>query len=42
MLIKNEWKEFFMNFDNVVELHTNNKGVGGKLPNFGFIIFLLL
>lgn len=26
-------------FGNVVELRINTKGVGGKLPNFGFVVF---
>ncbi|KAJ8000721.1 hypothetical protein DPEC_G00183290 [Dallia pectoralis] len=34
-----ELKEFFMTFGNVVELRINTKGVGGKLPNFGFVVF---
>uniref|UniRef100_A0A3B3SXL6 G3BP stress granule assembly factor 2a n=1 Tax=Paramormyrops kingsleyae TaxID=1676925 RepID=A0A3B3SXL6_9TELE len=36
---ENELKEFFMNYGNVVELRINTKGVGGKLPNFGFVVF---
>uniref|UniRef100_A0A8C9SAM3 Ras GTPase-activating protein-binding protein 2 n=1 Tax=Scleropages formosus TaxID=113540 RepID=A0A8C9SAM3_SCLFO len=36
---ENELKEFFMTFGNVVELRINTKGVGGKLPNFGFVVF---
>nr|XP_016849983.1 PREDICTED: ras GTPase-activating protein-binding protein 2 isoform X2 [Anolis carolinensis] len=36
---ENELKEFFMSFGNVVELRINTKGVGGKLPNFGFVVF---
>lgn len=28
-----------MSFGNVVELRINTKGVGGKLPNFGFVVF---
>ncbi|XP_077160854.1 ras GTPase-activating protein-binding protein 2 isoform X2 [Paroedura picta] len=36
---ENELKEFFMGFGNVVELRINTKGVGGKLPNFGFVVF---
>uniref|UniRef100_A0A2K5RCN7 RRM domain-containing protein n=1 Tax=Cebus imitator TaxID=2715852 RepID=A0A2K5RCN7_CEBIM len=35
---ENELEEFFMSFGNV-ELHINTKGVGGKLPNFGFVVF---
>uniref|UniRef100_A0A3Q3Q086 GTPase activating protein (SH3 domain) binding protein 2 n=1 Tax=Monopterus albus TaxID=43700 RepID=A0A3Q3Q086_MONAL len=35
---ENELKEFFM-YGNVVELRINTKGVGGKLPNFGFVVF---
>ncbi|XP_023189666.1 ras GTPase-activating protein-binding protein 2 isoform X1 [Xiphophorus maculatus] len=34
-----ELKEFFMTYGNVVELRINTKGVGGKLPNFGFVVF---
>uniref|UniRef100_A0AAZ3R2D2 GTPase activating protein (SH3 domain) binding protein 2 n=1 Tax=Oncorhynchus tshawytscha TaxID=74940 RepID=A0AAZ3R2D2_ONCTS len=34
-----ELKDFFMTFGNVVELRINTKGVGGKLPNFGFVVF---
>ena len=26
-------------YGNVVELRINTKGVGGKLPNFGFVVF---
>lgn len=29
----------FTGFGNVVELRINTKGVGGKLPNFGFVVF---
>lgn len=29
----------FTAFGNVVELRINTKGVGGKLPNFGFVVF---
>ncbi|KAM9663391.1 ras GTPase-activating protein-binding protein 2 isoform X2 [Harpia harpyja] len=36
---ESELKEFFMSFGNVVELRINTKGVGGKLPNFGFVVF---
>ncbi|MBN3315648.1 G3BP2 protein, partial [Atractosteus spatula] len=36
---ENELKDFFMTFGNVVELRINTKGVGGKLPNFGFVVF---
>uniref|UniRef100_A0A8C9TFJ0 G3BP stress granule assembly factor 2 n=1 Tax=Scleropages formosus TaxID=113540 RepID=A0A8C9TFJ0_SCLFO len=36
---ENELKDFFMSFGNVVELRINTKGVGGKLPNFGFVVF---
>ncbi|XP_013887340.1 ras GTPase-activating protein-binding protein 2 isoform X3 [Austrofundulus limnaeus] len=36
---ENELKEFFMTYGNVVELRINTKGVGGKLPNFGFVVF---
>ncbi|XP_051784129.1 ras GTPase-activating protein-binding protein 2 isoform X1 [Erpetoichthys calabaricus] len=36
---ENELKDFFMRFGNVVELRINTKGVGGKLPNFGFVVF---
>ncbi|KAM9792842.1 ras GTPase-activating protein-binding protein 2 isoform 3-T3 [Neosynchiropus ocellatus] len=34
-----ELKEFFMTYGTVVELRINTKGVGGKLPNFGFVVF---
>ncbi|KAK2824817.1 hypothetical protein Q7C36_018744 [Tachysurus vachellii] len=34
-----ELKEFFMKFGTVVEMRINTKGVGGKLPNFGFVVF---
>ncbi|KAJ8410960.1 hypothetical protein AAFF_G00179950 [Aldrovandia affinis] len=34
-----ELKDFFMTFGNVVELRINTKAVGGKLPNFGFVVF---
>uniref|UniRef100_W5KAG2 Ras GTPase-activating protein-binding protein 2 n=1 Tax=Astyanax mexicanus TaxID=7994 RepID=W5KAG2_ASTMX len=34
-----ELKDFFMTFGNVVEMRINTKGVGGKLPNFGFVVF---
>ncbi|XP_069825202.1 ras GTPase-activating protein-binding protein 1 isoform X1 [Dendropsophus ebraccatus] len=33
---KNELKEFFQTYGNVVELRINS---GGKLPNFGFVVF---
>ncbi|XP_006864481.1 PREDICTED: ras GTPase-activating protein-binding protein 1-like [Chrysochloris asiatica] len=33
---KSELKDFFQNYRNVVELHINS---GGKLPNFGFVVF---
>uniref|UniRef100_A0A3P9CUJ1 G3BP stress granule assembly factor 2b n=1 Tax=Maylandia zebra TaxID=106582 RepID=A0A3P9CUJ1_9CICH len=36
---ENELKEFFMTYGTVVELRINTKGVGGKLPNFGFVVF---
>uniref|UniRef100_A0A7N8XU51 G3BP stress granule assembly factor 2a n=1 Tax=Mastacembelus armatus TaxID=205130 RepID=A0A7N8XU51_9TELE len=36
---ENELKDFFMTYGNVVELRINTKGVGGKLPNFGFVVF---
>ncbi|MBN3309461.1 ras GTPase-activating protein-binding protein 2 isoform X2 [Amia ocellicauda] len=36
---ESELKDFFMTFGNVVELRINTKGVGGKLPNFGFVVF---
>uniref|UniRef100_A0A2K5BUU6 Ras GTPase-activating protein-binding protein 2 n=1 Tax=Aotus nancymaae TaxID=37293 RepID=A0A2K5BUU6_AOTNA len=36
---ENELKEFFMSFGNIVELRINTKGVGGKLRNFGFVVF---
>uniref|UniRef100_A0A673FZC3 Ras GTPase-activating protein-binding protein 2-like n=1 Tax=Sinocyclocheilus rhinocerous TaxID=307959 RepID=A0A673FZC3_9TELE len=34
-----ELKEFFMTFGNMVEMRINTKGVGGRLPNFGFVVF---
>ncbi|KAG7264671.1 hypothetical protein CRUP_038845 [Coryphaenoides rupestris] len=34
---ESELKDFFMSYGNVVELRINTKGVGGKLPNFGFV-----
>ncbi|KAI1887629.1 hypothetical protein AGOR_G00192280 [Albula goreensis] len=34
-----ELKDFFMTFGNVVELRINTKAAGGKLPNFGFVVF---
>lgn len=34
-----ELKDFFMTFGNVMEMRINTKGVGGKLPNFGFVVF---
>ncbi|XP_012687273.2 ras GTPase-activating protein-binding protein 2 [Clupea harengus] len=34
-----ELKDFFMTFGSVIELRINTKGVGGKLPNFGFVVF---
>ena len=33
---KSELKDFFQNYGNVVELRINS---GGKLPNFGFVVF---
>ncbi|XP_067903034.1 ras GTPase-activating protein-binding protein 2-like isoform X1 [Heterodontus francisci] len=36
---ENELKDFFMGFGNVVELRINTKSSGGKLPNFGFVVF---
>ncbi|KAL0175670.1 hypothetical protein M9458_028000, partial [Cirrhinus mrigala] len=33
---KNELKEFFEQFGTVLELRINS---GGKLPNFGFVVF---
>lgn len=36
---ESELKDFFMSFGTVVELRINTKGVGGKLPNFGFVVF---
>nr|XP_023959706.2 ras GTPase-activating protein-binding protein 1 [Chrysemys picta bellii] len=33
---KTELKDFFQNYGNVVELRINS---GGKLPNFGFVVF---
>ncbi|XP_061102291.1 ras GTPase-activating protein-binding protein 2-like [Conger conger] len=34
-----ELKDFFMTFGNVVELRINTKALGGRLPNFGFVVF---
>nr|XP_061779333.1 ras GTPase-activating protein-binding protein 2-like [Nerophis lumbriciformis] len=34
-----ELRDFFMTYGNVVELRINTKAVGGKLPNFGFVVF---
>ncbi|XP_016114338.1 ras GTPase-activating protein-binding protein 2-like [Sinocyclocheilus grahami] len=28
-----------MTFGNMVEMRINTKGVGGRLPNFGFVVF---
>ncbi|XP_078147014.1 ras GTPase-activating protein-binding protein 2 isoform X4 [Centroberyx gerrardi] len=36
---ESELKDFFMTYGNVVELRINTKGLGGKLPNFGFVVF---
>ncbi|XP_016430580.1 ras GTPase-activating protein-binding protein 2-like [Sinocyclocheilus rhinocerous] len=36
---ESELKDFFMSFGNVVELRINTKGTGGKIPNFGFVVF---
>ncbi|XP_050974475.1 ras GTPase-activating protein-binding protein 2 [Labeo rohita] len=36
---ENELKDFFMTFGNVVELRINTKSTGGKIPNFGFVVF---
>uniref|UniRef100_A0A671M8U3 Ras GTPase-activating protein-binding protein 2-like n=1 Tax=Sinocyclocheilus anshuiensis TaxID=1608454 RepID=A0A671M8U3_9TELE len=36
---ESELKDFFLTFGNVVELRINTKGTGGKIPNFGFVIF---
>jgi RNA recognition motif-containing protein len=36
---ENGLKEFFMSLGNVMELRINTKGVGGNLPNFGFVVF---
>uniref|UniRef100_G3PZ70 G3BP stress granule assembly factor 2a n=1 Tax=Gasterosteus aculeatus aculeatus TaxID=481459 RepID=G3PZ70_GASAC len=36
---ESELKDFFMTYGTVVELRINTKGVGGKLPNFGFVVF---
>ncbi|XP_055500175.1 ras GTPase-activating protein-binding protein 2 isoform X2 [Leucoraja erinacea] len=36
---ENELKDFFNSFGNVVELRINTKSSGGKLPNFGFVVF---
>ncbi|KAL2098260.1 hypothetical protein ACEWY4_007467 [Coilia grayii] len=36
---ENELRDFFMTFGSVVELRINTKAVGGKLPNFGFVVF---
>lgn len=30
---------FSVAFGSVIELRINTKGVGGKLPNFGFVVF---
>ncbi|XP_028296942.1 ras GTPase-activating protein-binding protein 2-like [Gouania willdenowi] len=38
-IVKRELKEFFMTYGNVVNLWINTKSVGGKLPNFGFVVF---
>ncbi len=40
----NYWLTYLTSFiltayGNVVELRINTKGVGGKLPNFGFVVF---
>ncbi|TRY75930.1 hypothetical protein DNTS_033496 [Danionella cerebrum] len=34
-----ELKDFFMTFGHVVELRINTKSTGGKIPNFGFVVF---
>ncbi|CAJ0956158.1 unnamed protein product [Ranitomeya imitator] len=31
--------QLFVGYGNVMELRINTKGVGGKLPNFGFVVF---
>ncbi|XP_051754477.1 ras GTPase-activating protein-binding protein 2 isoform X2 [Ctenopharyngodon idella] len=36
---ESELKDFFMTFGNVVELRINTKSTGGKIPNFGFVVF---
>ncbi|XP_028300569.1 ras GTPase-activating protein-binding protein 2-like isoform X3 [Gouania willdenowi] len=36
---ESELKEFFMTYGNVVKLRIINRGVGRKLPNFGFVVF---
>ncbi|XP_054635950.1 ras GTPase-activating protein-binding protein 2 isoform X2 [Dunckerocampus dactyliophorus] len=36
---ESELRDFFMTYGNVVELRINTKAVGGKLPNFGFVVF---
>lgn len=39
ILLKSELFFFLSAYGNVVELRINTKGVGGKLPNFGFVVF---
>nr|XP_057936823.1 ras GTPase-activating protein-binding protein 2 isoform X2 [Doryrhamphus excisus] len=36
---ESELRDFFTTYGNVVELRINTKAVGGKLPNFGFVVF---
>uniref|UniRef100_A0A4W3GC43 Ras GTPase-activating protein-binding protein 2 n=1 Tax=Callorhinchus milii TaxID=7868 RepID=A0A4W3GC43_CALMI len=36
---ESELKEFFSGYGNVMELRINTKSSGGKLPNFGFVVF---
>ncbi|OWF52643.1 ras GTPase-activating protein-binding protein 2-like isoform X2 [Mizuhopecten yessoensis] len=38
-ITEKELIDFFNAYGNVVELRINTKGSGGKLPNFGFVVF---
>ncbi|CAG2244554.1 Ras GTPase-activating protein-binding protein 1,Ras GTPase-activating protein-binding protein 2 [Mytilus edulis] len=38
-ITEKELEDFFTKFGHVVELRINTKSSGGKLPNFGFVIF---
>lgn len=38
-ITERELKVFFGQYGNVVELRINTKSSGGKLPNFGFVVF---